>query len=509
MNKVFFLNIDFGEKLTGIERSALKRACLFKNHLNNVPVFITSKLNLNLEKNILNLKEIGWMPQECQVINVYDELRNRGNSIPQLANQLDSLKSEDYDVVEVNDRHQRFFSKIGNFSMYVVWKDKDKNQIEYINYFNQSKKIRREKYDINNRLYLTQYLDEEYNVEYEDIYNIAGELILKRIFDIKKKAIKRIEKYFQLKLLGVYNSEQEFISSWLKEIKVEKNSLLIIDKNKFWSLAASQMRPHCKVVSIMHSIHLRESSLNDVCFGQLNSNYAAVLNQKHLVDAILTLTEEQKIDICLRYKELHKVFVIPHSVDDNYNFPESHEFSNAENIIALCRLAPEKQIEDMIMIISILKNRKCNVKLYVYGEGGERSKLEKMIQDLDLQNHVFLPGYVRNIEEVYKNGFLSLLMSKCEGFSLAILESLSHAVPVIAYDIKYGPKSMIQHGENGYLFPMKDYEEIANTIETLITNTELLDNLRFNAYKSSLEYSELKIAEKWKLFINEIYHETI
>lgn len=509
MNKVYFLNVDFGGKLTGIERSALKRACLFKNHLNNIPVFITSKLNLNLEKNILNLKKIGWMPEECQVINIYDELRNRGISTCQLVNQFDSFNSEDYEIVDINDRHQRFFSKTGNFSMYVVWKDESKRKVEYINYFSQSKKIRREKYDTNNRLYLTQYLDQECNVEYENVYNIAGELILKKVFNVEKKSLRRIERYSQLKLLDIYNSEQEFICSWLKEINIEKNSLLIIDKNKFWSLAASQMRPYCKVVSILHSIHLRESSLNNVCSGQLNSNYAPVLNQKHMVDAILTLTEEQKLDIVLRYGELHKVFVIPHSIDNNYDFSENNEVSGAQNIVALCRLAPEKQIEDMMAIISILKNRNCHVKLYVYGEGGERGKLEKIIQDLELQNHVFLPGYVSDIKEVYRKGFLTLLTSKCEGFSLAILESLSHSVPVIAYDIKYGPKSMVKHGENGYLFPMKSHEEIANTIENLINDTNLLKNLRVNAYKSSLKYTELEVAKKWKLLIDETYDATV
>ena len=38
-----------------------------------------------------------------------------------------------------------------------------------------------------------------------------------------------------------------------------------------------------------------------------------------------------------------------------------------------------------------------------------------------------------------------------EGFSLALLESLAHGVPTISYNIKYGPKEMINNGENGYL----------------------------------------------------------
>lgn len=509
MDNVFFLNIDFGVKLTGIERSSLKRALLFVNHLNIIPTFITSKLNLNLQENVNKLKEIGWMPEKCQVVNVYDELRSRGTPKNQLYSPFDVLDVKDFEVVEVNEKHQRYFSKNGNFSMYVVWRNKDKKKLDYINYFSQSKKIRREKFDFNNKLYVTQYLDENSCVQYEDIYNINGELILKRIFNVAKKTIERIEKYCQLKLVSIYNTEQDFLSDWLKEIKIDRNSLLIIDKNKFWSLAASEMRPYCKVASVLHSVHLRESVLNDIYNGQLNSNYAAILNKKHVVDAILTLTEEQKTDILLRYNDSHKIFVIPHSIDGDYCYSSNGELVNSKRLIALCRLSPEKQIEDMINILSILKNRNCDVELYIYGEGGERVKLEKMIEDLDLQEYVYLPGYVSNIHEVYQNAFLSLLTSKCEGFSLAVLESLSHATPVIAYDIKYGPRSMIKHGENGYLFPMRSYEEIADTIESLVGNSDLLNRLSLNAYKSSLKYKELEVSKKWKSFIDEIYLETI
>lgn len=48
------------------------------------------------------------------------------------------------------------------------------------------------------------------------------------------------------------------------------------------------------------------------------------------------------------------------------------------------------------------------------------------------------------IEQLYKGGnqFIS------EGFSLAILESLNHNTPVIAYDVPYGPNEFIQDDIN-------------------------------------------------------------
>ena len=56
-----------------------------------------------------------------------------------------------------------------------------------------------------------------------------------------------------------------------------------------------------------------------------------------------------------------------------------------------------------------------------------------------------------NLDQEYSDAYLSLITSNMEGFSLALLESLAHGVPVISYDIKYGPNELITPDFNGYL----------------------------------------------------------
>ena len=47
------------------------------------------------------------------------------------------------------------------------------------------------------------------------------------------------------------------------------------------------------------------------------------------------------------------------------------------------------------------------------------------------------------------SGFL--MPSVFEGYPLASLESMAHGCPVIAYDIKYGPREQIDDGVDGFL----------------------------------------------------------
>ena len=60
---------------------------------------------------------------------------------------------------------------------------------------------------------------------------------------------------------------------------------------------------------------------------------------------------------------------------------------------------------------------------------------------------------------------LSLITSNMEGFSLALSESLAHGVPVISYDIKYGPSELITSDFNGYLITKNDEDALFDKVK--------------------------------------------
>ena len=60
-----------------------------------------------------------------------------------------------------------------------------------------------------------------------------------------------------------------------------------------------------------------------------------------------------------------------------------------------------------------------------------------------------------------------------EGFSLALLESQSHGVPTISYDIKYGPSELIINDYNGLLVNFNDENQLYEKVRNLLLNPEL------------------------------------
>lgn len=497
----YFCNLDFGVQLTGVERAALKRARLFKNYFGVSPIFLTTRFNINLEDNVNRLKKIGWMPLSCDVFNVYEYLRGAYlNTIKIDFNH--GLDQNDYEVedIEANAAHQRFISKVNKrFYKYVVWKDETKQQLVFINNIFNNKVIKREKFDNQGRLFAIQELDEKGRVLIEDLIHLDGHLALQRYFDESNRLLKIVVYNKDGSIQDVFLNEADLADYWLTEIiHPEEPSVFVIDRNPAWNVALKNFHKQTGhlTVSIMHSSHLVEME-DDIITGHLNSNFKPVLEEEFKIDHIITLTEQQKDDILKRFKEKDNIVTIPHTIDIVPEKPDFH-LRDKNKLVALSRLAPEKQILDMVLMMNELVRTHPELKLYIYGDGGEKTKIIEKINELSLSDYVILQGYTDDIALAYQDAAFSLLTSRCEGFSLAILESLSYGVPAISYDVPYGPASMIQDEKNGFLVPHRDYKMIADKIRSVIDNQQKLQEMSDYAYDSVENFTESSVSQRWK-----------
>lgn len=96
---------------------------------------------------------------------------------------------------------------------------------------------------------------------------------------------------------------------------------------------------------------------------------------------------------------------------------------------------------------------------------------------------------------------MAIVTSNFESFSLTILESFSNARPVVAFDVDYGPKALIESGRNGFLVTKNDVSEFAEKIIEIMSNDTLRHQMCANAKATSLKYSYTAVAEKWKILL--------
>jgi len=75
-----------------------------------------------------------------------------------------------------------------------------------------------------------------------------------------------------------------------------------------------------------------------------------------------------------------------------------------------------------------------------------------------------------------------------DGFGLVILEAMSQGIPVIASTNTGGP-DVITEGEDGYIVPIRSSEAIAEKLELLANDRELLDRMKNSALETARQYS--------------------
>ncbi|TBU89067.1 glycosyl transferase [Stutzerimonas kirkiae] len=498
----YFCNEDFGKRLTGIERSALKRANLFVEHLGIVPRVLSLKLNLSVMENWRHYQRIGWVNERVALLNLYEDILRiaEGERLPPAALPWQPGWTQQ---ALAQSGHQRVHDEHGRLVMYVVWRDESLERLAYINHFANGRKIRRDHFNRFGQLALSQQLDEQGRVVREDGFTPRGRMRLIRLWQAQTGTLDRI---LLLNRDGLpdtcFDSEPALAGWWLQRwISTEGNAFLI-DKHRAWFRPLCELKRHRRqrLVSIIHSCHVAAEQ-DDLLTGRLNGHYRAALSGRD-VDACVVLTPQQRDDVRRRFPQApYALRAIPHTGERVARV--DFQSRDPDLLVAFVRLAAEKRIEDMLQIMARLLQRHPRKRLHIYGEGSLRQAIEAGIDELGLQGRVRLMGYVENVGEVLDRASFSLLTSRREAFPLAVQESLGHGCPVLAYDIPYGPASLIEHGRNGLLIADGDIQGAVDALDRVFAGQGLLRALSDGAYSMSAEVLVQDVARMWSALLHE------
>jgi glycosyltransferase involved in cell wall biosynthesis len=212
---------------------------------------------------------------------------------------------------------------------------------------------------------------------------------------------------------------------------------------------------------------------------------------------VTVLTKNQK-DIFDKFCNPEIVYVLPNPILKQI----LHCNRNKNHIITIGRLVEVKGFEYYINAISILSKDFPDILAYIIGDGPEYKRLSNLINELDLSSNLKI---INNETDIYKyliESSVFVVTSLSESFGMAILESLSVGLPVVAFDAGDGPKNLIKNEYNGFLVPFANTNLLANKIKVLYTSD--IDNWNTfskNALSSSKSFEVGNVIHKWnKIF---------
>ena len=90
-----------------------------------------------------------------------------------------------------------------------------------------------------------------------------------------------------------------------------------------------------------------------------------------------------------------------------------------------------------------------NWRLHLYGDGENRSGLERWAQRLGLADRVVFEGHVADVEKIWSVNHVLVMPSRIEGLPLAVVEAMLCGRPVVATDV--AGAEVIEDGVTGFL----------------------------------------------------------
>lgn len=199
--------------------------------------------------------------------------------------------------------------------------------------------------------------------------------------------------------------------------------------------------------------------------------------------------------------QLGAMAVVPNPIAaDLAQLPLAAEVEKTEacQLVAMGRLVPAKQFEQLIQAFAMVAEQHPEWTLHIYGEGPERAKLEQRAELAGLEDRVFLPGKTTTPWQSLAQAQLFALTSAYEGFPNVLLEAMTLGLPCVTVDCPSGPKELSANGHDAVLVPLDDPAALEQALSELMADSRLRGLLGQRAAVSVRERFGMKqVLEQW------------
>jgi GalNAc-alpha-(1->4)-GalNAc-alpha-(1->3)-diNAcBac-PP-undecaprenol alpha-1,4-N-acetyl-D-galactosaminyltransferase len=168
----------------------------------------------------------------------------------------------------------------------------------------------------------------------------------------------------------------------------------------------------------------------------------------------------------------YKTVVIPNPIalPDAEQSDHSQLFTDDRHLLAIGKLIPQKGFDLAIRAFAQVCDTHPEWTLTICGEGDMRGELEDLCRQLRLEDRVYLPGVVKNIDAQLRKADVFVLSSRFEGFPVTLCEAMACGVPVIATDCLSGPREIVHNGQDGLLVVTENVDALAVGLDLLMSD---------------------------------------
>lgn len=142
------------------------------------------------------------------------------------------------------------------------------------------------------------------------------------------------------------------------------------------------------------------------------------------------------------------------------------------------RLVKDKGISELYLAFKEIRKYGVDSSLILVGryEKLSNSLEASLVNDLENDKDVFLPGYQKDIRPFLAIADVFLFPSYREGFPNVLLQAAAMSLPLISTKVN-GADEIISDGINGFLIPIRDYESLYRKMVYFNNNKDKIDSM--------------------------------
>lgn len=220
--------------------------------------------------------------------------------------------------------------------------------------------------------------------------------------------------------------------------------------------------------------------------GEINVEHNSYLETADACDQIVVVSEACRAMLAETFPLLaHKLTVVPNMVviDDIRRKAETFQpyaQSDMLHIVTLCRLSPEKHIENAVFAAQKLKEKGITFQWHVVGGGSIENDLRNAAAAANVQDVFLFEGNQPNPYPYLINADLFVHPSYVESQGIVVLEAMALGVPCVVTK-SLGPCEFIEDGVNGILTEQSP-ESLAEKVMEILTDQKLYEHIKMNTH---------------------------
>ncbi|MBS0953012.1 glycosyltransferase [Lactiplantibacillus plantarum] len=372
--------------------------------------------------------------------------------------------------------------------------------------------VQRDRYDVRGFLSLRETLDFDGNVANETMFTPTGKIVYQSYYrrTPEGNVINSLLRLVNYRGNDYYfDNLDELLRFFFDEINAnaDGNNVFISDRSYIVEAGLVNMVTPRKMLCYAHNVMttIPDKPLTSPLFDQVKFELASPK-----VDGLILQTKAQLDDLRKASKSKKLMMVIPSAVLDERELKVTNvpmKKRPKHQLITVARIHEQKHLEHTILAFALIKAKLTDATLSIYGFVNDEKlheKLKKLVADKGLTDSVFFHNYIVDLRTAYENASLFLSTSRYEGYGMAMVEALSYGVPIISYNIKYGPADIILDGNNGFLVKSGDYRKLALKALSLLQNPQKLQTFSNKAKQSSQRYNFRNSWKAWQQVLTTI-----